>query len=416
MKKYPYAFHIALDGNGINGLEGLAGVCNFLFDPADNSYAFKVKYFDGMAGGHALSISPNRDYGYLGTSGQHLMLYDPITLHEYERVSTLGFENVDTSVRGSTHVAWINKEEFITAIGEYFYLFNVNNLAKGEKLGPHKVMLSHSMKFTKSGKYLCYGSMDNPALGAKGESKVVGIWDMEKGVATRVELPATCWHLVPHPSKDLFYAVSFRVVPQDHVDYHKWGMAFFKEYAFEIDCQSKRVSRHWTCGREVPCHINSDVTISDTELIFCNGGSHSIVFIDLETFRDFRMIDERPAALETLNHSRTMATTAYDVLTRGNLFTSNQHLLSALRISRFRLMDSVHACMLSEDQSLLFTANRGLNHITVYDYPSLEKRIRVKMPDIQNYVPFFGKLADPRLGFHHSYLISPPSTPAPTPK
>ena len=36
VKGYPYAFHIALDGNGVNGLEGMAGVCLFLFDPAEN--------------------------------------------------------------------------------------------------------------------------------------------------------------------------------------------------------------------------------------------------------------------------------------------------------------------------------------------------------------------------------------------
>ncbi len=407
MKSYPYAFHIALDGNGINGLEGLAGVCNFFFDPIDNSYAFKVKYHNGMAGGHAVSISPERNYGYLGTAGQHLMLYDPVTLDEYERISTLGFEKNDSSIRGSTHVAWINNEEFIAAIGDFFYLFNVNNLSKGRKLGPHKLMLPHSMKFTKSGRYLCYGSMDNPAHGKNGEAKMVGVWDMETGKATRIDLPATCWHLMPHPTKDIFYAISFRVLPQDHVDYHKWAMAFFKEYAFEIDAKEKKVKRHWACGREIPSHINSDVTISDTELIFCNGGSHSIVFIDLETFSDFRIIDELPNLQEVMDHKRTMATTVYDCLTRGSFFGSNQHFMSALRISRFRLMDSVHACQLSKDQTLLFTANRGLNHITIYDYPSLEKRLRVQMPDIQEYVPFFGKMADPRLGFHHSYLLSP---------
>ena len=409
MKNYPYAFHIALDGNGINGLEGLAGVCNFLFDPFDNSYAFKIKYHDGMAGGHAVSISPNKTYGYLGTAGQHLMLYDPVSLQEYERISTLAFEINDTSIRGSTHVAWINEQEFITAIGDYFYLFDVNHLNKGRKLGPHKLMLPHSMKFTKSKKYLCYGSMDNPAKGKDGESKMVGIWDMKTGTATQIDLPATCWHLIPHPTRDIFYAVSFRVVPQDYIDYHKWGMAFFKEYAFEIDCKEKKVIRHWACGREIPCHINSDVCISDTELIFCNGGSPSIVFINLENFSSYRIIDERPSFQETLNYKRTMATTAYDVLTRGSFFGSNQHILGALRVSRFRLMDSVHACQLSKNQSLLFTANRGLNHITIYDYPSLEMRLRVQMPDIQEFIPIFGKLADPRLGFHHSYLISPTS-------
>ena len=114
---------------------------------------------------------------------------------------------------------------------------------------------------------------------------------------------------MPHPKKDVFYAVSFRVLPQNHVDYHQWAMAFFKEYAFEIDAAEKRVLRHWACGREIPSHINSDVTISDTELIFCNGGSHTIVFIDLETFSEFRMIDEKPDLKEVLNHKRTMANT-----------------------------------------------------------------------------------------------------------
>ena len=75
-------------------------------------------------------------------------------------------------------------------------------------------------------------------------------------------------------------------------------------------------------------------------------------------------------------------------------------------MSRFTLLDSVYACQLSQDQSLLFTANRGLNHITVYDYPSNELRTRVKMPDLQNYVDWIGQMADPRLGFHHGHLVS----------
>ena len=41
-RRYPYAFHVALDGNGINGLEGRAGVCLFLFDPADDAFAYKI--------------------------------------------------------------------------------------------------------------------------------------------------------------------------------------------------------------------------------------------------------------------------------------------------------------------------------------------------------------------------------------
>ncbi len=407
MKSYPYAFHIALDGNGINGLEGMAGVCSFLFDPADNSHAYKIKYYNGVAGAHAVHVNPARTCGYLGTTGQHLMLYDPAGLEEIARVSTLRYETNDTTIRGSTHVVWLSQEEFIAAIGDYFYRFHVNDLSKGEKLGPHKIMLPHSLKLTHSRRYLCYGSMDNPSRGRRGEAKMVGVWDMETGEATRIDLPTTCWHVIAHPVKDVFYAVSFRVLPQDHVDYHEWAMAYYKEYAFEIDAAEKRVVRHWVGGREIPAHINSDVTISDTELIFCNGGSQTIMFINLENFSDFRLIDERPDLRTCWQNKRQMATQVYDVMARGGLFTNTRHLMGALRISRFTLMDSVHACQLSQDQTLLFTANRGLNHISIYNYPALDLRFRVRMPDLHEYLPL-PQIADPRLGFHHSLLLSPP--------
>ena len=56
--RFRCAFHIFLDGNGINGLEGLAGVCLFLFDPADNSHAYRITYYDGIAAGHAVGLNP----------------------------------------------------------------------------------------------------------------------------------------------------------------------------------------------------------------------------------------------------------------------------------------------------------------------------------------------------------------------
>ncbi len=411
MKKYPYSFHIALDGNGINGLEGMAGTCIFLFDPADNSYAYKVKYFQGAAAGHAVSVNAAATYGYLGNAGQHLIFYDAATLDEIDRISTLRFEPNDTTIRGSTHAIWLNTHEFITAIGDYFYKFDLRDLSRGEKLGPHKVKLPHGMKVTASGRYMCYGSMDNPRYGRRGEAREVGVWDMITGEATRIELPTTCWHLVAHPTKDLFYAVSFRVLPQDHVDYHEWAMAFLKEYAFEIDAPGKQITRHWTTSRETPAHINSDVTISDRELIFCNGGSQSIIFIDLESFRDFRIIDERPDVAAMLRRPREVATQVFDVLARGGI--GSRHVLGAMRVSRFALLDSIYACQLSKDQSLLFTANRGLNHISVYNYPSNELRLRVRLPDLQEFAPGIGKYADPRLGFHHGWLVSRESAPAP---
>lgn len=405
VKGYPYAFHVALDGNGVNGLEGLAGVCLFLYNPYDDTYAYKIRYYDGIAGGHAVSVNPDATVGFLGNAGQHLVFYDTTTLDELDRVSTLRFETPNTSLQGSTHLVWLSEDEFFTAIGRNFYKFSLHNLPKPELLGPHGVMLPHAMQTTTSGRYIVYGSMDNPAFGRNGEARHVGVWDKEKGESTVIELPATCWHVIASKDSDLFYAVSFRVEPQDYEDYHDWAMAFKKEYVFEIDAADAKVVRHWSGGREIPAHINSDLTLSDTELIFCNGGSQTIVCIDLETFAKFRIIDEKPDLAAQLERPREVATQVYDALARGNVFTNSRHFLSALRVSRFSLLDSVYAAKLSKDQTLLFTANRGLNHITVYDYPAGTIRLRVDMPPIQEFQDFIPETGDPRLGFHHSVVL-----------
>jgi hypothetical protein len=405
MRTYPYRFHVALDGNGLNGLEGRAGVCQFLFDPDDNAHAWKVSYFEGIAGGHAVSVNPGGTIGFLGNTGQHILLYDGVDSRELARQSTLYFETNDTSLRGSTHAVWLSEHEFIVAIGDFLYRFDARRLEAGERIGAHGVNLPHAMKLTASGRYLLYGSMDHPR---GGESREVGIFDLQSGTARRIELPATCWHVAADDSRDIFYALSFRVHPQGGVDYHEWAMSYLKEYAFEIDTVSGRVLRHWAASRDLPVHINSDITLSEGELIFCNGASQTIVFIDRTSFARWRLIDERPGLDALAENRRAVAKQLADALSRGNLVPEARHFLSALRISRFAVLDSVYACQLSADQSLLFTANRGLNHITVYDYPSNALRLRVKMPPLHQFVPLSPR-DDPRLGFHHGWLCSPGS-------
>jgi hypothetical protein len=411
-REYPYAFHIALDGNGLNGLEGRAGVCLFRYDPTTGDHAYKVTYFGGVAGGHAPSVDPARRVGFLGNAGQHLLFYDPATLDEADRVSTLRFAVPDTTIKGSTHLVWLDDTEFVTAIGEHLWCFDVNRLTKAEQLAPHALKVPHAMKRTASGRYVVYGGMDHPT---RGQACEVGILDLVTGDVRRIELPTTCWHLVPHPVLDLFYALSFRVAPADGTDWQHWGMSYLREYAYEVDAESGQVLRHWSADRDLPAHINSDVTISDRELIFCTGGSHTVVLVDLATLSQHRIIDEHPGALEQWTHGRQAASTVTEALARGNVF-GNAHLYaSALKVSRGALLDGIYACQLSADQSLLFTANRGQNHITIYDYPSLQLRLRVPMPELQEFDSRLPSWGDPRLGFHHSYLVSPASPTEGTP-
>ncbi|MFD0353679.1 hypothetical protein ACFVHW_08000 [Streptomyces sp. NPDC127110] len=401
---YPYAFHIALDGNGLNGLEGRAGVCVFKYDPVSGRYAYKIEYYDGIAGGHAVSVSPDRRTGFLGNTGQHLVFYDAATTGETARLSTLGIESTDSSLKGSTHVAWLGAREAVAALGEHLWRFDLDRLDRPERLGPHALKLPHAMQTTASGRYLVYGGMDHPT---RGEARETGIFDLHTGTVRRVELPTTCWHVAVHPRDDRFYALSFRVAPQEGRDWHEWAMSYLKEYAFEIDAAEGRVLRHWAAPSDAPVHINSDVCVSDRELIYCNGGSGTIVMLDLADFATHRIIDERPSVVEQLLAGRQAVRQVADAFTRGSPGPSSRHFLGALRVSRGTLLDSVYACRLSADQSLLFTANRGLNTITVYDYPAGTVRLRVRMPELREYVPGLPRWADPRLGFHHGALVGP---------
>ena len=416
MRTYPYSFHVALDGNGLNGLEGRAGVCLFRYDPASGDYAYKVTYFGGASGGHAPNVDPTGRLGFLGNTGQHLLFYDQATLEEVDRVSTLRFEVPDTTLKGSTHLVWLDDTQFVTSIGEHLWKFDVNRLTKAETVAPHGLLLPHAMRRTASGRYVVYGGMDHPA---RGEAREVGILDTLTGQVRRVELPTTCWHLVCHPVLDVFYALSFRVSPGAAGDWQHWGMAYQREYVFEVDAEEGAVLRHWSAERDFPAHINSDATISDAELIFCTGGSHTVVLLDLATMTQHRLIDEHPGALEGLQRTRESASTVLETLARGNVFESSHIYAGSLKVSRGALFDGIYACQLSADQTLLFTANRGQNHISVYDYPSLTLRLRVVLPELHEYDARLATWADPRLGFHHSHLVSPapgagaPSTAAP---
>ena len=189
MKQYPYAFHIALDGNGINGLEGRAGTCIFLFDPADDSYAFKISFYDGVSAGHAVSLGPSARMGFLGNAGQHVVLYDGATGEELDRISTLRFDIPTSSLNGSTHAVWIDDARFVTAIGDYLYLFHACDMSKPEKIAPHGIGIVHGMQRTASGRYVVFGAMDNPALGRRREAREMGIWDMQTGEVRRVLFP-----------------------------------------------------------------------------------------------------------------------------------------------------------------------------------------------------------------------------------
>lgn len=392
---------IALDGNGLNGFEGFGGVARLRCEPSSDYYDVDVKFFGGTAGGHATQINREGTVGFLGNLSQNLLFYDPRTLEEIQRFSTLRFVAPQVIYESQTHVVWLEERAFVAVLGDAFYRFDLDDLEHPERLGAHGVTLPHALKRSPSGRYLFYGAMDHDHHGYANQA---GIFDLETNEATVVKLPATVWHLGVHPTKDVFYAPSQRCTPQGG-DFGEYTIAHFKNYLFEIDGATKTVLRHLAIPKDLPAALTSDVVVTEDEVLYnaCAGGA--ILRVDLDTFADVRFVDDRPGALRSVTHWRTAWSNVVEAFSRTNVPGNTHALVKALRATRFSGVDGSYGLQLAPDGRHLISAHRGLNEVHVYDYPSFELVKRVRFPPIQKFFPeHFGLLDDPRLGFHHSAL------------
>ena len=118
------------------------------------------------------------------------------------------------------------------------------------------------MKRTASGRYIVYGGMDHPT---RGEAREVGILDTAspaRSGGSSCRRPAGTWSC--HPVLDVFYAISFRVHPADRTTGSTGAWPGCGSTPSRSTPRTGGVVRHWAADRDVPAHINSDVTISDS--------------------------------------------------------------------------------------------------------------------------------------------------------
>jgi hypothetical protein len=400
-----FDYFIALDGNGLNGFEGFAGVARLRCDPERDRYDKEVRYFDGLAGGHALQINPSGTLGFLGNLSQTLLFFDPRTLEEVGRFSTLRFHAPEVFYSSQTHVVWLGERTFVTVVGPDFLQFDLDDLEHPERLGAHGVTLPHAVKRSPSGRYLFYGAMDHDR---HGHANQVGVFDLEERAARVVRLPATAWHIGLHPSRDVFYAPSQRCMSQGG-EFNEYLIGHFKNYLFEIDGAAATVTRHASIPKELPAALTSDVVVTNRHVYYNACASNVIVRVDLETLSHVEFIDERPSPLRAMLTMREALGNVVEGFARTDVPSHTHLLLKALQASRYSAIDGSYGLAISPDGRYLLSAHRGLNEVLVYRHPSLELVRRVPFPPLRAFFPQrFGLLSDPRLGFHHSQLVPSP--------
>lgn len=391
---------IALDGHGLNGFEGFGGIARLRADPGADDYAVDVRFYDGVSGGHATQVNPSGTVGFLGNMSQQLLFYDPRTLDEVTRMSTLAFSVPEVGYSSQTHVVWLDDRRFVTVFGDYFYEVSLDDLARPRQLGPHGVTLPHAIKRSPSGHYLFYGAMDHDH---RGFARQMGIFDLRSGTPRVVRLPATAWHLGVHPTRDVFYAPTQQCAPQGG-EFGEYTMAYVKNYLFEIDGEEARVTRHLAIPKDMPGALTSDVVVTDDAVLYNCCASGVIARVDLESFQRVRYVDEHPGVWGSVVHARAGVANFVEAMSRVNILSNVHTLVKAMRISRGSAVDGSYGLQLSPDGRHLLSAHRGYNQVIVYDYPSLRELRRIDFPPIRKFFRHLGVLDDPRLGFHHSAL------------
>ena len=181
-----FDFFITLDGNNLNGFEGLCGIARLRCDPDADRWEKEVHFFEGLAGGHATQVNPTGTLGFLGNLSQTLLFYDPRTLREVRRLSTLRFCAPDVIYSSQTHVVWLSEKSFITVLGDSFWRFDMDDLEHPVRLGEHLVKLPHALKLSPSRRYIGYGSMDHDH---KGYAREIGIFDLTTNRGARGGAP-----------------------------------------------------------------------------------------------------------------------------------------------------------------------------------------------------------------------------------
>ncbi|MBI4378911.1 MAG: hypothetical protein HY578_07435 [Nitrospinae bacterium] len=410
MEDERFSIYMAMDGPHLDGLIGSAGILRFDWPERK----FYIQHYDGISAAHNVSLSPNGRLALLGNFSQQLVLLDisrPDDMKIVARQSTMYFEEAPYRLRSNTHHLWYpDNETFIGAVGDHLYRFHVDHLKEPEQLGPHKLHNAHEIRWDPGRRYILIGDLGPEHT----DARQIAVFDLEEAdplKRTRViKLPGTVWHCCVHPQKAVGYALtySFATEQENYVD---WSPAYTREYIFEVDLPTARITRVWSCGSEFPIHLNSDVDVTkDNYLYVACGGSHTVVEIPLDQFDESRVLDCVPAWWMRALLWRQRLKNLLGALSRRATIISTHFILQTLQVTGWRILDGIYAARVSPQGNYLITGNRGYNVVTVYDRKTFKKLYSKLLPFRRDrYIKsphYHLGWRGYHLGFHHSEVIS----------
>jgi hypothetical protein len=412
MDEQRFSVYFALDGPNLDGLIGSAGILRFDW-PERKTY---VQHFYGISSAHNPSLAPNGKLALLGNFSQTIMLLDienPTKIREVNRQSTMYFEEIDYRLRANTHHLWYpDSEHFIGAIGDHIYRFDVDDLKSPENLGPHRLENAHELRWDSNRRYILIGDLGPE----KQDVRQVGVFDLQEPDPQKrakvIKVQNNVWHCRVHPTKPVGYALTYSLIT-DHNDWVNWSPGFVREYIYEIDLPTAKITRTWSSGAEYPGHLNSDVEISNDDVLYvASGGSHGVLEIPLGKFSESRFLECIPNWTTRTFCINDKLHSVLGAFAR-KAFPSNTHyILQTLQVTGWRVLDGIYATRISPDGRYIIVGNRGYNVVAVYDRKTFKKVYETLLPfrrdvygNTTDHYRFTNRFMGHHLGVHHSELI-----------
>lgn len=430
----------ALDGNGLDGRRGLAGVLSAEFRDDDTFSAPVIRFYDGVAAGHAVQLGPPDTTGrrlihlgtFCGTSvfawADTLELFLPPGIPDFGR----GME-VPEFWRGWTHVVWLDARRVIVPLLDgYFWEYDLDHPDhEPKRRGAYLVDHIHAVKRSPSGRSLWYGAMDT---NRGGPARVVGTYDLETDTAHLVQLRETAWHMGLANNEDgdeygSFVSECYEHGPQkspNQYNFDDLAIGWRNNHVWKIKKPTQECSvpcvRQLSVGAAMPSHLSSDViALGDRAWTVIHNAcaSSTIVVSEVHTGR-VRYIDERVGFWEVVRTPRFWGAAAgswLDALAMMHIPGNTHHLVRALRISRGSFLDGSYGLAINTARTRLISGHRGRNELIAYDISGLADLpgimfieppvvARLPLPSLRTFFPdLVGRWGDQRLGLHHMQYL-----------
>ena len=395
-KDRPWSWVVALDGGGLDGRRGAAGLLRFDWP----SKKIKFRFYDGISGGHNPSVSPSGKKIILGNFSQTILVVDADTLEPIARQSMLAIEETDDRLHSNTHHLWYDDRYFIGAVGKNLYKFDLENLSEPEKLGAHGMVVPHELRWSSDHRYILMGD-----IGPKYEKiNQVGIFDLQTRKTKILATPGTVWHVAAHPQKSLGYGITYTYTVSNNRNYANRNLVpeLQREYILSIDLADRKILDSWSCSADFPIHLVSDFALwadgEEEKLYAASGGSHTVVEVNA---RDFsappRVIRIIPNWWHCFWSWRQRWRNIFESFSFGSIFNSSHLFIKALLVSGWRVFDGVYSTRVSPDGKYLIAGNRGYNCLWVIDRKTFRPVYKKMLPVGPDGL---------HLGLHHSEIIS----------